>query len=244
MQKLFIANWKMNGGLAFVAEWASVFSPPPECVAVVCPPFPYLAAARQMLPSEIKIGAQTVSRHAADGAHTGEVSARMIVDVGCDYAIVGHSERRAAGEDDSDVAAQIAAAAAAGLTPVLCAGETAAERDSGCGGDAVLRQLRALESLPGNAWCAVAYEPVWAIGSGKTPAAETLKQTGQEIRRQLIAQKGAFGGTIAVLYGGSINAGNAGLLGQAEMDGGLVGGASLDAAEFAQICRIGGAEKI
>ena len=96
----------------------------------------------QMLPSEIKIGAQTVSRHAADGAHTGEVSARMIADVGCDYAIVGHSERRAAGEDDSDVAAQIAAAAAAGLTPVLCAGETAAERDSGCGGDAVLRQLR------------------------------------------------------------------------------------------------------
>lgn len=238
-EKLFIANWKMHGGTAFLAEWAEKFSPPSGCRIVVCPPFPYLSAARRILPSEIAVGAQTVFREARDGAHTGEVSARMLADVGCEYAIVGHSERRAAGETDSDCAAQLSAAAAAGIVPVLCAGESESDSEKDAAA-AVLRQLRALESLSAGSSFAVAYEPVWAIGSGKTPSAESLSRAAETIRRQIIVQKGAFGGTIPVLYGGSIKAKNAALLGRAGMDGGLVGGASLDAAEFAQICRAGG----
>ncbi|MGI9298349.1 MAG: triose-phosphate isomerase family protein [Gammaproteobacteria bacterium] len=243
MQKLFIANWKMHGGTAFLAEWASRFSPPGGRRIVVCPPFPYLAAARRILPSEVAVGAQAVFRGARDGAHTGEVSARMLADVGCEYAIVGHSERRAAGETDSDCAAQLAAAAAAGIIPVLCAGESGEDAEKPERAEAaVLRQLRALESLSAGSPFAVAYEPSWAIGSGKTPPAEAISRAGGAIRRQIIVQKGAFGGTMPVLYGGSIKAENAALLGRAGMDGGLVGGASLDAAEFAQICRAGGAE--
>lgn len=242
MPKIFIANWKMHGGTAFVAEWAARFLPPPAVQVVVCPPFPYLAAARRLLPSAVAIGAQSVFCQTPDGAHTGEVSARMLADVGCEYVIVGHSERRVAGETDADCAAQLAAVAAAGMTPVLCAGETAAAQNPAPAKEAVLRQLRALESLPERVPFAVAYEPVWAIGSGKTPSAEALLHTGEIIRRELIAQKGAFGSTIPVLYGGSIKAENAALLGRAGMDGGLVGGASLDAAEFAQICRMGGVE--
>lgn len=234
----------MHGDAAFVAEWAARFSPPDGCKVVVCPPFPYLAAARRALPSAVAVGAQTVSRAAQDGAHTGEVAARMLADVGCEYALVGHSERRANGENDSDCAAQIAAAAAAGLVPVLCAGETAAEQNEGRGEEAVFRQMRALESLPDGARAVLAYEPVWAIGSGKTPSPEALSHTGAAIRRRLISQKGAFGGTIAVLYGGSINLDNSRLPALAGMDGGLVGGASLDAAGFAKICRGDASKKI
>ena len=237
---MFVANWKMHGGTAFLEGWAAQFSPPSGCVVVVCPPFPYLAAARRLLPPQIAVGAQSVFGEAEDGAHTGEVSARMLADVGCEYAIVGHSERRAAGETDSDCARQLAAASAAGVAPILCVGEDAGEAERA--EETILRRLQTLESLSAGARFAVAYEPSWAIGSGKTPSAENLSDSRAAIRRQLIAQKGADGGKIPVLYGGSIKAKNAALLGRAGMDGGLVGGASLDAAEFAEICRGGGAE--
>ena len=238
---LFAANWKMHGSTPFLEKWATEFAPPPGVRVVVCPPLSHLAAARRLLPSAVAIGAQTISVHAKDGAHTGEVSARMIKDIGGEYAIVGHSERRAAGETDADCAAQLAAAADAGLTPIFCIGEEDAQ-DSAAAEKAFLGQLRALDSLPDGKPFAVAYEPVWAIGTGKTPSAEGLQKSANAIRRQIIAQKGEFGGTMPLLYGGSIKADNAALPRFAGMDGGLVGGASLNAAEFAQICRAGGAE--
>ncbi len=225
----------MHGDLNAVAEWAARFSPPPACDVVFCPPFPYLAAARAALPKSVAVGAQTLFGGAREGAHTGEVSARMLADIGCRYALVGHSERRAAGESSADCAAQIAAAAAAGLSPILCVGETEAQRERA--DETVARQLRALKTLPPGAPCAVAYEPVWAIGSGKTPSAEDLARRRAAIRQWLISQKGAVGGKIRILYGGSIKAENADLLDRAGMDGGLAGGASLDAAVFLRICR-------
>lgn len=240
MQSILIANWKMHGDSAFLSEWTGRFSPPPECKVVVCPPLPYLTQARQLLPSQVSTGAQSVFEVAENGAHTGEVSARMLADVGCEYVIVGHSERRAAGESEKECAMQVAAAAAAGLIPVLCVGETAAQRDQGGTEEAVFAQLCALDSLPPGASCVVAYEPVWAIGSGKTPLAETLSQLQKSVRNRLISQKGQFGGKIPLLYGGSIRADNADLPKLAGMNGSLVGGASLDAAEFETICRAGG----
>lgn len=235
MQKLFLANWKMYGDSKKIAEWAAQFSPPPHCETILCPPFPYLSAARAALPKSVGVGAQCVFGGQKDGAHTGAVSARMLADIGCGYVLVGHSERRAAGETDADCAAQIAAAAAAGLTPVLCVGETAAEESRA--EEVAARQLRALELLPDGAPCAVAYEPVWAIGSGKTPPPDALLRMRENIRRRLISHLGAFGGKIRILYGGSIKKDNADLPAAAGMDGGLVGGASLDAAAFSQICR-------
>ena len=233
-QKLFLANWKMHGDLEKIGVWAAQFSPPPHEI-VLCPPFPYLSAARAALPKSVGVGAQCVFGGQKDGAHTGAVSARMLAEIGCGYVIVGHSERRAAGETDAECGAQIAAAAAAGLLPVLCVGETESGRAQA--EETAARQLQALKSLPENAPCAVAYEPVWAIGSGKTPLPDELFSLREAIRRRLISQMGAFGGKIRILYGGSINKDNAGLLRRAGMDGGLVGGASLDAAIFEQICR-------
>lgn len=240
MNKLFVANWKMHGDAAFAAQWAADFRPPPECDVAVCPPFPYLQALRAALPAHVAVGAQTLSAQAEDGAHTGEVSARMLADAGCEYVLVGHSERRPMGEDGDACATRVAAAAAAGLTPVLCVGETAEEFSSGRSEEAVLRQLQELSSLPAEAPCAVAYEPVWAIGSGRTPDTESLSRMRERIRAGLISQTGAKGGKIRILYGGSVKAENAGLPGRAGMDGALAGGASLDAAVFAQICRAGG----
>ena len=241
MPSLFVANWKMNGNLEMLAEWAEGFSPPPNCKTVLCPPLPYLIAARRLLSSQISVGAQCVSHHPKDGAHTGEVAARMLREVGCDYVIVGHSERRAAGETDECCAAQLSAAAAAGLSPILCVGENEKEYDEGKASEVIARQLRALEAFSTSfpPACAVAYEPVWAIGTGKTPSVDELTRAGDEIRLQ-ISQIDGVKGKISVLYGGSITPDNASLLANAGMDGGLVGGASLDAAKFLHICRVGG----
>ena len=191
-------------------------------------------------PGRLALGAQNISAHENDGAHTGEVSARMAADVGCEYALVGHSERRAAGENDDDCAKKIAAALRAGLSPILCIGETAAEDAAGRAQDAIEKQLQALKNQPESiANIAIAYEPVWAIGSGKTPSAGRLQKTREEIRRRLLALS-ADGGDIPILYGGSIAPDNAALLAEAGMDGGLVGGASLSAAAFMRVCEVGG----
>lgn len=229
--------------MAMLAGWAERFVAPAAGQTVVCPPLPYLLAARATLPQTVAVGAQNAAVAAADGAHTGEVSARMLAEVGCGYVIVGHSERRAQGETDAHCAAKLSAVAAAGLVPVLCVGESAEQRVSGQAEAVIERQLASLTAADNDdLWqlAAVAYEPVWAIGSGKTPSPDDLTAAQKHIRRQLISQTAAFGDKIAVLYGGSVKAENAHMLGDAGMDGGLIGGASLDAAVFADICRNSG----
>ena len=239
MSSLFVANWKMNGNLEMLAEWSEGFTPPSNCKTVLCPPMSYLPAARRLLPREVALGAQSVSRHSEDGAHTGEVSARMLREIGCEYVIIGHSERRTGGETDESCGEQLSASISSGLSPILCIGENEEEYKAGRAGEVITRQLGVLEDCRSMSECAVAYEPVWAIGTGRTPSGDELRRAGDKIRAE-ISQKLGVKGKIRVLYGGSITPDNVSLLEEAGMDGGLVGGASLDAAKFLQICRMGG----
>jgi triosephosphate isomerase len=202
----------------------------------VCVPFPYLGQARDALSgTPIAWGAQDLSPHAA-GAYTGDVSAGMIGEFGCRYVLVGHSERRQwHGESDGAVAAKAAAALAAGLTPVVCVGETLAERDAGAWQAVVGRQFDAVAALlqADLALAVLAYEPVWAIGTGRTATPEQAQEVHAFLRNRLTSA-GAAG--VQVLYGGSVKAGNAGaLFAMPDIDGGLVGGASLNATEFLAI---------
>ena len=238
--KLTLGNWKMNGGLAansalLVALLAGWKAPNGRKLGV-CVPFPYLGQARDALAgSEIAWGAQDVSAHAA-GAFTGEVSAGMLAEFGCRYVLVGHSERRQLhGETDDEVAAKAAAALDGGLTPVVCVGETLAERDGGKTQDVVGRQFDAVAAVLGMrmALIVLAYEPVWAIGTGRTAAPAEAQAVHAFLRLRLAA---AGAGSVNVLYGGSVKAANAAqLFAMPDIDGGLVGGASLDANEFLAI---------
>ena len=240
-RKLIAGNWKMNGGLAaneaLVQAMLAGIGQPAADVAL-CAPAPYLAQLQSLLQgSPIAWGAQDVSAH-EQGAYTGEVSVSMLKDFGCRYAIVGHSERRQYhGETDAVVAAKALRALEAGVTPVVCVGETLAEREAGQTEAVVQRQLAAVitalaDRLP---QVVVAYEPVWAIGTGKTASPEQAQQVHAVLRAQLLAASAAAG-QVRVLYGGSMNAGNAAqLLAQPDIDGGLIGGASLKAADFLQI---------
>ena len=240
---LFIANWKMHGGMDFIHHWAQNFTPPNTAQVVVCPPFPYLSAVRAALPATIAVGAQNIARWAEDGAHTGEVSARMLAECGCRYGLVGHSERRLlCGEDDQQCVDKIIAAAGAGLCPILCVGETQQQRDAGDTTAVIDRQLTALDGMAAEdfaAKMAVAYEPVWAIGSGKTPSANEISDIRQYIQQKLIVKMGAFGSTITLLYGGSVTPDNIAMAIQTGMGGCLVGGASLRPDVFADICACG-----
>jgi len=238
--KLIVGNWKMHGGLAansalLVALLAGWKSPADRTVAV-CVPFPYIGQARDALAgSAIAWGAQDVSAHVS-GAFTGEVSAGMLAEFGCRYVLVGHSERRQLhGETDAVVAAKAAAALDGGLTPVVCVGETLAERNAGHTPAVVWRQLDAVMSVLGGRMTltVLAYEPVWAIGTGVT-ATPPEAQAVHALLRARLAAAGAQG--ISVLYGGSVKAANAAeLFAMPDIDGGLVGGASLDANEFLAI---------
>jgi len=207
----------------------------------VCVPYPYLAQARALLEgSRVAWGAQDVSEH-AQGAWTGEVSAAMLVDFACRYVLVGHSERRSFfGDTDAVVAAKFAAAHKAGLTPVLCVGESLAERESGITGEVVTRQIEAVLANSGVAAFAravVAYEPVWAIGTGRTASPEQAQEVHALIRARFARDSAEVAAGLRILYGGSVKANNAAeLLGQADIDGGLIGGASLVAADFLAIC--------
>lgn len=209
---------------------------------VVFPPFPYLAQVQNLaMETSLAWGAQNLSEH-AQGAFTGEVSASMLSDLGCRYVLVGHSERRALyAETDEIVAQKFVAAQKAGLSPVLCIGETLAERDSGATLTVVRRQLNAVLSLAGigafnNA--VVAYEPVWAIGTGRTASPEQAQAVHADIRATLAAQNSALAEGVRILYGGSVKADNAeSLFAMPDIDGGLVGGASLKSQEFLAICR-------
>ncbi len=241
MRKLIAGNWKMNGSLAvneaLVRELLAGLGQP-ACDVAVCPPAAYLAQLQGLLAgSAMALGAQDVSEHAG-GAYTGNVSAAMLRDFGVRYAIVGHSERRAyQGESDLQVARKAEQALAVGITPIVCVGETLAEREQGLTEFIVQRQLSAVIAVNAAriADVVVAYEPVWAIGTGQTATPEQAQQVHAALRAQLKSASAAAAG-VRILYGGSMNAANAAsLLAQADIDGGLIGGAALKAVDFLKI---------
>lgn len=242
-RKLVVGNWKMNGSLAAnaallkgVAEGFAAANA--DCA--VCAPAPYLAQCRQALSgTPVAWGAQDVSRHAG-GAYTGEVSAAMLADFACRFVIVGHSERRAYhGESNELVAEKAMAALKAGLTPIVCVGETLEQREAGRTGEIVSAQLQAVLALLDGADLAkivVAYEPVWAIGTGKTATPEMAQEVHAQLRMQLKEKNAEAGASVQILYGGSMKPDNAReLMAQPDIDGGLIGGASLKAADFLAI---------
>ena len=240
-KKLIAANWKMNGGLeanAALVQSLLAGLPVLQCSVALCVPSPYLAQLQTMLAgSPLMLAAQDVSEHVA-GAFTGEVSAGMLRDFSVRYVLVGHSERRQYhAEDDLAVAHKVQRALAAGITPVVCVGETLLEREAGKTEEVVRRQLAAV--IHANGHCiseiVVAYEPVWAIGTGRTATPEQAQLVHSVLRLQLRAAT-LHADRIPILYGGSMNASNAAaLLQQPDIDGGLVGGASLKAAEFLSV---------
>jgi triosephosphate isomerase len=241
--RLVVGNWKMNGGLtanaALLAALAADWKPDAGHAIAVCVPFPYLGQAQAALTgTPVEWGAQNVSEHQA-GAYTGEVAASMLVDFGCRYTIVGHSERRQLYRDtDAGVAAKAAALLAVGVTPIVCVGETLAEREAGTTEAVVLRQLDAVLAVTGAdaRRLVVAYEPVWAIGTGRTATTAQAQDVHATLRSRLAAAGAA---DIPLLYGGSVKADNAGaLFAMPDIDGGLIGGASLKAGEFLAIARV------
>ena len=245
MREFLVAgNWKMNGSNeANEALVSGIVAGVPEGSGfrlLVCPPFPYLSAvAAQVAGSPVKVGAQNVSEHEA-GAYTGEVAPGMLRDSGCDYVIVGHSERRALyGESSFQVAAKFQAAQAAGIVPILCVGETLEEREAGSTESVVDYQLGAVLDAAGIgafANAVIAYEPVWAIGTGMTATPEQAQDVHKHIRAQLAQKDESIAARVQILYGGSMKGENAaGLLAMPDIDGGLIGGASLKANDFLAI---------
>ena len=246
---LVLGNWKMNGNGAQAAsllkelcEQLAGFS---TADVGVCPPFPYIVQALDALAQvPIDVGAQNVAVEIS-GAFTGEVAAAMLADVGCHYVLVGHSERRALfAESDDMVAQKFARVLESGMMPVLCVGETLSQRDRGETLKVVGDQLQAVlarcgdQSLQGSA---VAYEPVWAIGTGRTATPDQAQAVHEHLRSVLAAYDVSMAGDVRIVYGGSVNASNAAqLFAMADIDGALVGGASLDAGEFSTIARAAG----
>ena len=238
MIRLVAGNWKMNGSLAANRVLLDQLEASPGVEVAVCVPYPYLAQLQQR-PGGLALGAQDVSEYAA-GAYTGEVSASMLAEFGCRYVIVGHSERRALfGEQDATVGRKAHAALAAGVVPIVCVGETLAERDAGRVMEVVGRQLVAVLEVLGRAAMSsvvLAYEPVWAIGSGRSADAGQIAEVHGSIRAWLVAH-GVEAESVRILYGGSVKSGNAReIFAVADVDGGLIGGASLVAADFMAIC--------
>ena len=243
--KLIVGNWKMHGSHSANAKLlAGIVAARPFIADVaVCVPFPYLTETAVALAAhDIRWGAQDCSAH-EQGAYTGEVSAAMLAEFGCRYAIVGHSERRAYhAESDQLVADKAKAALARGVTPIVCVGETLAQREAGETEAVVKRQLSAV--IHTLAHCVsemvVAYEPVWAIGTGRTASPEQAREVHALLRAQLRAAT-PHAASMKILYGGSVKPDNAAtLFAQPDIDGGLIGGASLEAADFVAICRAAG----
>jgi triosephosphate isomerase (TIM) len=240
-RKLIAGNWKMNGSLAgneALVRAVIAGMGDAACNVTVCVPAPYLSQVQALCAgSPLAVGAQDVSEH-PEGAYTGEVSAAMLREFGVRYVIVGHSERRQYhGETDAVVAEKARLALAAGMTPIVCVGETLAQREAGRTVDIVKRQMAAVVHTNGHciSEIAVAYEPVWAIGTGRTATPEQAQEVHAVLRAQLKAAT-QHDERIRILYGGSMNASSAAaLLAQPDIDGGLIGGASLKAADFLQI---------
>jgi triosephosphate isomerase len=244
-QPLVAGNWKMHGSRAENASLVSglldLLQPGKRAEILLCPPFPYLMETGRLLKdSGVSLGAQSVCAE-SQGAFTGEVSAAMLKDVGCRYVLVGHSERRQLfGESDALVARKFVAAQGQGLVPVLCVGETLEEREGGQTASVVSRQLEAVLAVTGVtslARAVIAYEPIWAIGTGRTASPDQAQEVHAMIRAKVAERDGTIGGSVRILYGGSVKASNAQeLFAMPDIDGGLVGGASLKADEFARIC--------
>ena len=243
------ANWKMNKTIeeteAFLGEFLTTAPGPDGPEVVVCPPFPSLKSAVELCAqSAVRVGAQNM-HEAPHGAYTGEVSPAMLLELGVGAVILGHSERRVLfGESDEALARKVPAALAAGLEPILCVGESEGERDAGETGAVLERQLDADLAEVASADLAavvVAYEPVWAIGTGRTATPEQAEDAIRFIRDHLRRRGEEAAGQIRILYGGSVKAGNAAeLIGRPDIDGALVGGASLEPAEFAAIVAAAG----
>jgi triosephosphate isomerase (TIM) len=244
-QPLVAGNWKMHGTRAenasLVAALLDLLQPGKRAEILVCPPFPYLLETGRLLKdSGVQLGAQSVCAE-TQGAFTGEVSAAMLRDVGCRYVLVGHSERRQLyGESDALVARKFVAAQAQRLVPVLCVGETLEDREGGRTLEVVSRQLEAVLAVSGVSVlgrAVIAYEPVWAIGTGRTASGAQAQEVHAMIRAKVASLDATIGGSVRILYGGSVKASNAQeLFAMPDIDGGLVGGASLKADEFARIC--------
>ena len=249
-QPLVAGNWKMNGSVASVSalldgikEGAGKVG---NCEVAVCPPYVFIPTAQSELSgTAISWGGQNLSTEQS-GAFTGEVSASMLLDFGCKYVIVGHSERRTLyGEDDALVARKFAVARAAGLKPILCVGETLDEREKGITEEVVARQVDAVIELEGAQALAdgvIAYEPVWAIGTGVTATSEQAQEVHAFIRKRIASHDAGVADGLRILYGGSMKPDNAAdLMSNTDIDGGLIGGASLKAADFLAICEAAGA---
>lgn len=238
-RKLIAGNWKMNGSLATLAELDTIAAAADAALTVdvaICPPFTLIAAAKQRAPG-ITIGAQDVHCN-PKGAHTGCISAELLEEAGAELVIVGHSERRGEQrEEDAAVKAKAEAALAGGLSVILCVGESEAERDAGRAVATVAAQLDASLPAEGSASkLSIAYEPIWAIGTGRTATPGDVGEMHAALRERLIAAYGQEGQGIRILYGGSVNAGNAAqLFAVPDVDGALVGGASLTASAFVPI---------
>lgn len=244
---LVAANWKMHGNRVFVKELVSGLMPALSggvngVDIVVCPPFPYLQMVDALISGvEVVLGAQDISTHEC-GAYTGEVSGSMLADFRVRYVIVGHSERRTLmAESDQVVAAKFEAAQRVGLIPVLCVGETLDERDQGMAEQVVCRQLAAIADrcgVSGFNRAVVAYEPVWAIGTGRSASVQQAQDMHAAIRRLIALQDEETAQSLQVIYGGSVSPENAPeLFAQPDIDGGLIGGASLNADLFVRICQ-------
>lgn len=243
-KKLVAANWKMHGSRSMAIALVDAIAEhlPSGMDVLLCPPYPYLSLIAEIAAGHgLGVGAQDVSEHAEEGAYTGEVAASMIADVGAHWTVIGHSERRlGCGESDDVVARKFAAARAAGLTPILCVGETLAEYEAGETFAVLQRQLAAVIDLNGIDsfdTAVIAYEPVWAIGSGLSASPARAQEVHAFIRSRLAEKDAMISQLTRLLYGGSVKAANAAdLFAQPDVDGGLVGGASLLAKEFEAIC--------
>ena len=247
MRQVMVAgNWKMNGTSESVKELMAGIKQGMTAVSkaevVVCPPAVYIPYVSGVAAgSAVKVGSQNVCDE-DKGAYTGEISADMLKDTGCEYAIIGHSERRALyGETDELVARRFAAACRNGIKPIFCIGETLEERESGITNDVCARQIDAVIALEGVSALAegvIAYEPVWAIGTGKTASPEQAQEVHAFIRNKIAGLNEEVAEGLRILYGGSMNPANAKeLIAQPDIDGGLIGGASLKAEDFLAICQ-------
>ena len=249
-QPLVAGNWKMHGSKESVTALVEGLKGGIDSVnaaeVAVCPPFVYLAqVADAFAGTAVACGSQDICEQDGQGAYTGEISGDMIKDLGCKYAIVGHSERRCIyGEGDQHVALKFAAARRTGLVPILCVGEQLEEREQGITEEVVGAQLDAviaLEGIEALGDSVIAYEPVWAIGTGKTASPEQAQEVHAFIRKKLADLDAGVADKVRILYGGSVKGANAEeLFSQADIDGGLIGGASLNADEFLTICRAAG----